>query len=66
MFFASSVMCVYAPLPETSSRPEFASPHLTRFRSLRWVCGVRYASTPMIGLTSYFCAVFQNSYAPNT
>lgn len=34
----SRVMCVYAPAPETSSRPP--SPHFTRVLSERWVPGV--------------------------
>jgi hypothetical protein len=36
-------------LDETSS--PVPSPNWTRFRSLRWVLGVRYASRPMIGRT---------------
>jgi hypothetical protein len=50
---AHIVMCVNAPPPETSSPFEVAlpSPQRTRLRSLRWVLGVTYASSPMIGLT---------------
>ena len=49
-------MWVKAPPPETSS-PLFApfwSPQRTRLRSLRWVFGVTYASSPTIGLTDDF------------
>ena len=46
----SSVMCVYAPEPETSSSFCSGVPQRTRALSERCVPGVTYASMPMIGL----------------
>ena len=48
-FSATIVMCVYDPLPETSSAFWLGSPHRTRLVSNRDP-GAMYASTPMIGL----------------
>ena len=53
------VMCVYAPEPETSSLFCSGVPHATRDLSLRWVPGVTYASSPMIGLTPAAFAAFE-------
>ena len=54
-----SVMCVYAPEPDTSSPPPL--PQRTRVLSPRWVPGVMYASVPMIGLMPASVACFQKS-----
>ena len=59
---AHMVMWVYAPPPDTSSREP--SPQRTRERSVRCVPGVRYASTPMMGLMSWALAWRQKSKAP--
>ena len=67
VFSAHIVMWVNAPPPETSSpfAAAFASPQRTRLRSLRWVLGVTYASSPTIGLTPVPLDALWNSYAPN-
>ena len=54
-FSATIVMCVYAPLPETSSDFWLRSPHSTRFL-LNRDSGAMYASMPMIGLIPAFVA----------
>ncbi len=54
-FSATMVMCVYAPLPDTSSDFWLRSPHSTRFLSNR-DSGAMYASMPMIGLMPAFLA----------
>ncbi|OQM80770.1 hypothetical protein B0E55_03599 [Rhodococcus sp. 66b] len=48
-FSATIVMCVYAPLPETSSDFWLRSPQRTRL-VLKRDSGAMYASMPMIGL----------------
>ncbi len=50
-FRATIVMCVYAPLPETSSDFWLRSPQSTRL-VLKRDSGATYASMPMIGLMS--------------
>ncbi len=57
---ASSVMCVYAPAPETSSSFWPGSPHRTGCLRPRW-SGATYASVPMIGLMPAALAFDQKS-----